>query len=66
MTMVDVLNTESTLEKDLREDIRRKLTLTEIIVLEEAPPKLPEITEDMRIIISTAVRGMSLFYEQGK
>jgi hypothetical protein len=56
METIDVLQKESTLEKDLRERMRKKLTLTEIIVLEE-PPSIPEITDEMQEIIDRAVSG---------
>lgn len=61
METIDVIQKESTLETDLRERMRKKLTLTEIIVLEEPIPELPEITPVMREVITLAV---SLFQDK--
>ncbi|ODN05395.1 Sentrin-specific protease 1, partial [Orchesella cincta] len=51
---IDLLRRESTLEKELEDRIRKKLTLTEIIVLEEPPAGLPELDDEMRDIIQRA------------
>jgi len=55
METIDVLQKESTIEKDLRERMRNRLRITEIIVLEEPPPSYPEITKEMHEIIDNAV-----------
>ncbi|CAL8094420.1 unnamed protein product [Orchesella dallaii] len=51
---MEILNRESTLQKGLEERIRRKLTLTEIIVLEEAPAELPELDDEIMAVIQRA------------
>lgn len=63
---MNILKRESTLEKDLEEKIRKKLTLTEIIVLEEPPAELPELTPEMLKTINYAVINFtSLYIENG-
>lgn len=59
---MNILKRESTLEKDLEEKIRKKLTLTEIIVLEEPPAELPEMTPEMWKTINYAVNILEFLY----
>ncbi len=58
---MNILKRESTLEKDLEEKIRKKLTLTEIIVLEEPPEVLPEMTGEMLKLINYAVNILTFY-----
>jgi len=50
-----VLEQQSTLETDLLERIRKKLQLTEIIVLEEPPLERPVLDDEMIDVIEHAV-----------
>lgn len=52
----DVLKNESTIEEELRQKVRKQLTITDVIILEEPPPSMPEINDDMLKVIKNAVR----------
>lgn len=52
---ISILHRDSTLPKDLEEKIRKKLTLTEVIVLAEPPLELPDLNDDMLDLIRLAV-----------
>ena len=55
--LLEVLRSNSKYEKDLNEQIRRTLSLTDVIILEtpEEEGKLPELTDDMLDVIDRAV-----------